>query len=100
MPGATRRAPGVPAQPATRVHVDHTAKSGPQRVRDLLGDDAEELLRGRVQVLNLWRPIHGPLQDAPLAMCDAKTIDPADLVPSDLVYRHRVGETYSVTYNP
>jgi hypothetical protein len=25
-----------PRQPATRVHVDHTAKSGPQRVRDLL----------------------------------------------------------------
>jgi hypothetical protein len=100
VPGATRRAPGVPAQPATRVHVDHTGKSGPQRVRDLLGDDAEELLKGRVQVINLWRPIHGPLQDAPLAMCDAKSIDPADLVPSDLVYRHRVGETYSVTYNP
>jgi hypothetical protein len=100
VPGATRRAPGVPAQPATRVHVDHTAKSGPQRVRDLLPDDAAELLRGRVQVINLWRPIHGPLQDAPLAMCDARTIDPADLVPSDLVYRDRVGETYSVTYNP
>ena len=31
-----------------RVHVDHTATSGPQRVRDLLGDEAEELLRGRV----------------------------------------------------
>jgi len=100
VPGAERRAPGVPPQPATRVHVDHTAKSGPQRVRDLLPEDADELLRGRVQVINLWRPIHGPLQDAPLAMCDARTIDPADLVPSDLVYRHRVGETYSVTYNP
>ena len=62
VPGATRRAPGVPAQPATRVHVDHTGKSGPQRVRDLLGDDAEQLLKGRVQVINLWRPIHGPLQ--------------------------------------
>ena len=99
-PGAMRRQPGVPPQPATRVHVDHTAKSGPQRVRDLLPDAAEELLRGRVQVINLWRPIHGPLQDAPLAMCDARTIDPADLVPSDLVYRDRVGETYSVTYNP
>src|SRR5438128_1652964 len=73
---------------------------GPHAVRDPLAADAEELLRGRVQVINLWRPIHGPLQDAPLAMCDAKTIDPADLVPSDLVYRHRVGETYSVTYNP
>ena len=100
VPGAVRREPGVPPQPATRVHVDHTAKSGPQRVRDLLPEEAEELLRGRVQVINLWRPIHGPLQDAPLAMCDARTIDPADLVPSDLVYRHRVGETYSVTYNP
>jgi hypothetical protein len=87
-------------QPATRVHVDHTGKSGPQRVRDLLPADAEELLKGRVQVINLWRPIRGPLQDAPLAMCDARTIDPTDLVASDLVYRDRVGETYSVTYNP
>jgi hypothetical protein len=100
VPGATRRAPGVPPQPATRVHVDHTARSGPQRVRDLLPDEAEELLKGRVQVINLWRPIRGPLQDSPLAVCDARTVDPADLVPSDLVYRERVGETYSVTYNP
>ena len=38
--------------------------------------------------------------DAPLAVCDATTIDLADLVPSDLVYPHRVGETYSVKYNP
>ena len=100
VPGATRRAPGVPPQPATRVHVDHTSRSGPQRVRDLLPDEAEELLKGRVQVINLWRPLRGPLRDSPLAVCDARTVDPADLVPSDLVYRERVGETYSVTYNP
>ena len=95
-----RRAAGAPRQPATRVHVDHTARSGPQRVRDLLGDAAEELLHGRVQVINLWRPIRGPLQDAPLAVCDARSVDLDDLVPSDLVYRDRVGETYSVKYNP
>jgi len=47
VPGAVRREPGVPPQPATRVHVDHTAKSGPQRVRDLLPEEAEELLRAR-----------------------------------------------------
>jgi hypothetical protein len=41
----------------------------------------------------------GPLRDAPLAVCDVQSIDPDDLVPSDLVYPHRVGETYSVTYN-
>jgi hypothetical protein len=69
-------------------------------VRDLLPDDAEQLLRGRVQVINLWRPIRGPLQDAPLGVCDAASVDFDDLVPSDLVYRDRVGETYSVRYNP
>ena len=100
VPGAMRREPGVPPQPATRVHVDHTAKSGPQRVRDLLPDEAEELLKGRVQVINLWRPLFTPLQDAPLAVCDSRTLADGDLVPSDLVYQHRVGETYSVKYNP
>ena len=98
--GVDDRAPGTPRQPATRVHVDHTATSGPQRVRDLLGDEADELLRDRVQVINLWRPIRGPLRDAPLAVCDARSVAQGDLVPSDLVYRDRVGETYGVTFNP
>jgi hypothetical protein len=98
--GAEDRMPGLPRQPAARVHVDHTAKSGPQRVRDLLGEEAEELLKGRVQVINLWRPIRGPLRDAPLALCDAASVAPGDLVPADLVYANRVGETYAVTYNP
>ncbi len=101
-----RRIPGQedyrdgPRQPATRVHVDHTAISGPQRVRDLLPDDAEELLRGRVQVINLWRPINHPVYDAPLAVAEAGSVRAEELVPSDLVYRNRVGETYNVLFNP
>jgi hypothetical protein len=87
-------------QPVTRVHVDHTATSGPRRVSDLLPDEAEELLSGRVQIVNVWRPIKGPLLDAPLAVCDAGSVETNDLVPSDLIYPHRVGETYSVTYRP
>jgi hypothetical protein len=90
----------APRQPATRVHVDHTADSGPQRVRDFFGDEAEALLRGRGQVINLWRPIRGPLRDAPLAVCDVESVAPGDLVASDLVYQHRVGEIYGVTFNP
>jgi len=100
IPGVIDRSRDAPRQPATYVHVDHTGKSGPQRVRDLLGGDAEKLLRGRVQVINLWRPIRGPLRDAPLAVCDASTVAAGDLVPSDLVYRDRLGEIYSVTFNP
>jgi hypothetical protein len=89
-----------PRQPATRVHVDQTATSGANRVREHLPDEADELLKGRVQVINLWRPIRGPLRDAPLAMCDASTVAPDDLVASDLIYPNRNGETYSVKYSP
>jgi len=89
-----------PRQPATRVHVDQTDRSGANRVREHLGAEADELLKGRVQVINLWRPIRGPLRDSPLAMCDGSTVAPDDLVASDLIYPNRSGETYSVTYNP
>ena len=99
IPGTDDYREGV-RQPARRVHVDHTAGSAPQRVRDLLPEDAEALLRGRVQIINLWRPIRGPVQDAPLAVCHGRSVAPDDLVPSDLVYPERTGETYSVTYNP
>lgn len=36
----------------------------------------------------------------PLAVCDARSIDPGDFVASDLVYPDKVGETYRFTYNP
>ncbi len=100
VPGSEDRRGDGPRQPVPRVHVDQTEMSGPKRVRDLLPDEADELLRGRVQIINLWRPIRGPLQDAPLAVCDALTVEPGQLVPSDLIYRDRVGETYSVTFDP
>jgi hypothetical protein len=89
-----------PRQPATRVHVDQTVTSGANRVREHLPDEAEELLKGRVQVINLWRPIRGPVRDAPLAMADGTTVVSEDLVASDLIYPNRSGETYSVKYNP
>ena len=98
--GAEDRGRDAPRQPVPRVHVDHTVKSGPQRVRDLLPDEAEALLAGRVQIINLWRPIRGPLRDAPLAVCDASSVKPGQLIASDLVYPERVGETYSVTFDP
>ena len=98
VPGAEDRRDGL-RQPVSRVHVDHTEASGPQRVRDLLPDEADELLRGRLQVINLWRPIRGPLLDAPLALCDARSVAAKDLVASDLVYPNRIGETYAVRYD-
>jgi hypothetical protein len=86
--------------PASRVHNDYTAKSAPQRVRDLMSAEAEELLKHRFAEINLWRPIRGPLLRSPLALCDAQTLAEENLVASDLRYPDRTGETYAVTFNP
>ena len=85
---------------AGRVHNDYTAKSAPQRVRDIMGAEAEELLGRRYAEINVWRPIRGPLLRSPLALCDAQTLAEENLVASDLRYPDRTGETYAVTYNP
>ena len=83
------------------VHNDYTAKSGPRRVRDHLPPaEAEQRLQNRFAEINVWRPIRGPIESTPLAVCDSSSIDPRDFVPSDLVYRDKVGETYRFTYNP
>jgi hypothetical protein len=98
--GAEDRAAGMPRQPATRVHNDYTERSAPQRIRDLMGDEADALLGRRYEFINVWRPIRGPLRDAPLAMCDARSVSPGDMVASDLIYRDRKGEIYLMQHNP
>ncbi|MCW5314171.1 methyltransferase [Nostoc sp. KVJ3] len=93
-------------EPAKRVHNDFTAKSGYTRTRLELAargidnDEIDTLLQQRFAIINLWRAIAQPIQESPLAVCDAQSIQSTDLVAGDLVYRDRVGETYAVTYNP
>jgi hypothetical protein len=100
IPAVNDRAVGVPRQPVPRVHNDYTVKSGPQRVRDLLGDEAASLLQRRFAIVNVWRPLRGPVQDMPLAVADARSVREQDFVATDLVYPDRVGEIYYVGYNP
>ena len=91
---------GAVREPARRLHNDYTEKSGPQRVRDLLPGEADALLKRRFAVVNVWRPIVGPLLDTPLALADARSIAPKDFVATDLKYPDRTGEIYSLTYSP
>lgn len=86
--------------PVTSVHIDYTRESAPQRVRDLLGMEAEALLRRRFAIINAWRPLRAPLRDAPLAMVDASTLSMDHLVAVDLIYPDRTGAVYYVTYDP
>ncbi len=87
-------------EPVKFAHNDYTLKSGPQRVRDLLADEADYLLKHRFCEINVWRPIRGPVQESPLAVCDASSMTLKDFVATDLRYRDRTGEVYSVAFNP
>jgi hypothetical protein len=88
-------------EPVSRVHNDYTAKSALKRVRDVVpAEDAERLLRHRIVEVNVWRPIRGPLQTMPLAMLDARSLGPGDLVACDLIYRDRMGEIYYAAHRP
>ena len=106
----TRRAASLDVQkarqirePASIVHNDYTARSGPRRLRDHFPDapdEADALLRRRFAIVNVWRSIRGTVRSAPLALCDASTLSPEDLVPVTRQARDRIGEIQQAVYNP
>ena len=116
--GKRRIAGGQQVQgPAQIVHGDYTLTSGPQRLRDLANpptvndtyrsqlSEGETLLNeadvtraldsGRFALINLWRNIaEQPVATYPLALCDAVSVHPDDLVVFEIHYADRVGENY------
>lgn len=85
-----RRQKDSPRQPVQQVHVDQTPAAAAVRVRrHLPKDEAEELLKGRYQIINVWRPIENPASDFPLAVIDWRSTIPEDFVPVDLMYPRR-----------
>jgi hypothetical protein len=81
------------------VHNDHTVNSAPRRCATISAP-TPRLLKHRFGIVNVWRPIRGPVQDSPLALCDARSFTDDDLIASDLVYAHVRGETSRVAHNP
>ncbi|EXJ82194.1 hypothetical protein A1O3_06007 [Capronia epimyces CBS 606.96] len=85
-----RRDKTSPRQPVQQVHVDQTPRAAEARVRrHLPPDEAEELLKGRYEIINVWRPIENPASDFPLAVIDWRTVSPSDFVKVDLLYPKR-----------
>lgn len=81
-----------------RVHIDQSYAASLGRVAFHLPDEADELLKGRVQIINVWRPIKRVLRD-PLAVAEANTVSEDELVPIGLIYPNRKGETLSVKHS-
>lgn len=85
-----RREKASPRQPVQQVHVDQTPQAAEIRVRRHLPEnEAEDLLKGRYQIINVWRPIQNPASDFPLAVVDWRSTDPSDFVKVDLLYPKR-----------
>lgn len=85
-----RRAPDSPRGPVQQVHVDQTPSAAAARVRrHLPRDEAEDLLKKRFQLINVWRPIAHKAEDHPLAVVDWRSTETRDFVPVDLMYPRR-----------
>jgi hypothetical protein len=87
-------------EPSAVVHNDYTDASAEKRLRDILGDAADEWLRHRFAIVNVWRSIAGPVLTTPLALCDAASALESDLVATERRAKDRIGELQLVTYNP
>eukprot|EP00937_MAST-01D_sp_MAST-1D-sp2_P001205 g1205.t1 len=105
--------------PAHVVHGDYTLRSAPQRLRDLAqppklndtrsqtlpADLVERAIAGtggaRYAFINLWRNADAatPVRALPLALCDARTVSPNELVVFEIHYADRVGENYFAKHN-
>lgn len=90
------RTPEVRA-PVPIVHDDYTEVSAPGRARLYLPQEADALLQRRYAVINVWHPITGPVLESPLAVCDAQSLDPSDLVPTIEGVKH---EVYRFRFRP
>jgi len=93
-----RTRPDSTRAPVTRAHIDQTTQSALARVAHHLPAEAPALLKGRVRLINVWRPLVGPVRAFPLAMADSRSVADADLVGVEHRYPDRTGETAGVRF--
>ncbi|GAB7348199.1 hypothetical protein MBLNU459_g6203t1 [Dothideomycetes sp. NU459] len=88
-------------QPTSMAHCDTTLQWAKDMAVKLNQEKGDEIFRGRFQCVNIWKPITGPVRDWPLAMCDPRTVKPAnDFEACDLVYPDYVVENRQLYFRP
>jgi hypothetical protein len=87
---------------AGRVVVfDHTRRSGSQATREEMGiREPARNVHNDYAIINVWRPLREPVLSAPLALCDARSVAPGDLIASERRSQDRIGEIQQVVFNP
>jgi hypothetical protein len=94
-----RQARGQPPSANGRVHNDYTEASGRRRLALVLGERAAAGVM-RFCIVNVWRSVAHPVLDAPLALCDSRSVAMDDAVVSQVLYPARAGEIYLFRHSP
>ena len=86
-------------EPVQGVHNDYTEVSAAQRVKDIMGVEANELLAHQFSIVNVWRSIKGAIETMPLAICDAQSVSTNDLIVAERRSKERTGFTFRLAFN-
>jgi len=70
---------------ALNAHADYSVDSATKRVRDFFPEDAENILKKRFLIVNVWRPTVRTVETLPLGLMDARTV-----VMDDFLTIHRI----------
>ncbi|KAL4938265.1 hypothetical protein BDV06DRAFT_201213 [Aspergillus oleicola] len=91
---------------AKQVHIDTLLTRDPagtptiERIRTHLPKESQDLLARRIRLINLWRPISGPIEDHPMAVCDRGTLDIFKLIETDMIRGEYTGTMLYPQYEP
>jgi len=91
-PVSTRR-------PARNVHTDYSPSGAQQRLRDLLGERADDWEAGHFAFVNVWRPVRNPVVTAPLGFVLPQSVVDEDWVNVNVIYPDRVGAILGLVAN-
>lgn len=99
------RPDGIPVagyfrRPIRRAHGDFAPVSGERFGTRFAGEMGMDTSGRRYRSFNLWRPIRGPLTDAPLALCHPGSVAEDDLVSMQQFLGERDNFISALRYNP
>ncbi|KAI1161078.1 hypothetical protein F5B18DRAFT_674953 [Nemania serpens] len=85
--------------PLFRAHVDQSYAGAELVLRRHFPDEADDLLKRRYQIINVWRPIK-TVQKDPFAVADASSVSDSDLLAASILYpRGGRDETWTMLPN-